>query len=261
MDSREGRARPGAPIPIDGAARTAGRSVAGRLAAPAAVAAGGLRVLIVDDHRAFSGALALAIDLQERLTCVGTYATLQEGIEAIAALRPDVVLMDILLPDGDGIEAVGRVLEAHPEARVLILTGHTDIDALTRAAAAGASGFLPKESSIAAVIRSIQAAGDGEMLVDGSTLASILGRLTRRPGPVAAGSGTEAQPGLTRREQDVLGLMGQGLDPHAIAKALRISLHTCRGYQKSLMAKLGAHSQLEAVVIAARRGMIPRLTA
>ena len=220
-----------------------------------------LRVLIIDDHLAFSGALAMAIDFQERMSCVGSFGTLQDGIEAAARLRPDVVLMDVYLPDGDGIEGVRDLLAAHAGARVLILTGHTDIDALTRAAAAGASGFLPKESPIATVIRSVAAAGAGEMLVDGTTLASILGRLGGGIRPAMVGPGGEPTAGLTRREYDVLALMGQGLDPHAIAKALRISLHTCRGYQKGLMAKLNAHSQLEAVVVAARRGIIPRLSA
>jgi DNA-binding NarL/FixJ family response regulator len=217
-----------------------------------------LSVLIVDDHRALSGALAMAIDHDPGLTCVGSFATLEDGIRGIAEFRPDVVLMDVILPDGDGIDGIRRVHAIHPEARVLILTGHADIDAMTRAAAAGASGFLPKESPIAVVIRSIFAAGTGEMLVDGSTLASILGRLRASKGGAAGGDGTDSMPKLTRREYDVLALMGQGMDPHAIAKALAISLHTCRGYQKSLMAKLGAHSQLEAVVIAARRGMIAR---
>jgi DNA-binding NarL/FixJ family response regulator len=216
-----------------------------------------LSVLIVDDHRALSGALAMAIDHDPGLTCVGSFATLEDGIGGVGEFRPDVVLMDVILPDGDGIDGVRRVHAIHPEARVLILTGHADIDAMTRAAAAGASGFLPKESPIAVVIRSIFAAGTGEMLVDGTTLASILGRLRASKGG-AAGEGSDSSPKLTRREYDVLALMGQGMDPHAIAKALAISLHTCRGYQKSLMAKLGAHSQLEAVVIAARRGMIAR---
>jgi DNA-binding NarL/FixJ family response regulator len=209
-------------------------------------------ILVVDDHLAFSGAVGIAIDAQEDLVCSGTAGSVAEALGRIRRDPPDVILMDIVLPDGDGIDATARILAQSPETRVLILTGHTDVDVLARAASAGASGFLPKESPIGAVIRAIRAARDGQLLVDGSTLAAILGRV-RRPAPADP---VEDVPALTRREQDVLRLMSEGLDPHAIARSLDISLHTCRGYQKSIMAKLDAHSQLETVVIATRRGLI-----
>ncbi|MFN8630967.1 MAG: LuxR C-terminal-related transcriptional regulator [Chloroflexota bacterium] len=119
------------------------------------------------------------------------------------------------------------------------------------------ASFLPKESPVTAILGAIRAAVAGQMLVDGSTLAAILGRLaaaSRRPAEESDGG----VPELTRREADVLALMGAGHDPHAIAGLLGISIHTCRGYQKSLMAKLGAHSQLEAVVIGTRLGLVAR---
>jgi DNA-binding NarL/FixJ family response regulator len=214
-------------------------------------------VLVVDDHLAFSGAVGIAISAQDDLDCAGAASTVAEAFDRIRLGPPDVVLMDIYLPDGDGIEATARILAMSPATRVLILTGHTDVEVLARAASAGASGFLPKESPIGAVIGAIRAVRDGQLLVDGSTLAAILGRV-RRP---AAAEPVEDVPSLTRREHDVLVLMSQGLDPHAIAKELGISLHTCRGYQKSIMAKLDAHSQLETVVIATRRGLVGRRTA
>ncbi len=224
-------------------------------------ATGGRRttVLVVDDHLAFSGAVGIAIDAQDDLACVGAVASVAEALDRVGREPPDVVLMDIYLPDGDGIAATERVLVLSPSTRVVILTGHTDVEVLARAASAGACGFLPKESSIGAVIRAIRAAREGQLLVEGTTLAAILGRV-RQPGPGAPEQSADA-PALTPRERDVLGLMGQGLDPHAIAKELGISLHTCRGYQKSIMAKFDAHSQLETVVIATRRGLIGRRTA
>jgi len=214
-------------------------------------------VLIVDDHRSFAEALVIAINHHDDMCSVGAVATIAEAIACFESSDPDVVLMDIRLPDGDGIEAAERIRGLRPEARVVILTGHTDVDVLTRAATAGASGFLPKESSIGAVISAIRTARSGEMLVEGTTLAAILGR-------VAASTSATQRPGaepvvLTPREQDVLLLMGQGMDPHAIAASLGISLHTCRGYQKAIMGKLDAHSQLEVVVIATRRGLLPRV--
>jgi DNA-binding NarL/FixJ family response regulator len=142
---------------------------------------------------------------------------------------------------------------------VVILTGHADVEVLARAATAGASGFLPKESSIRSVIGAIRSARGGEMVVDGATLAAILGRVAASV--ASAPRVTQDSPLMTPRERDVLELMGKGLDPHAIASSLEISLHTCRGYQKNIMAKLDVHTQLEAVVVAARRGLLPGVLA
>jgi DNA-binding NarL/FixJ family response regulator len=217
-------------------------------------AAGKTRVLIVDDHLAFSGAVEIAINTQVDMISVVEAASVGAALDAVRRQAPDVVLMDVHLPDGDGIAATKQIVELGLGTRVLILTAHTDVDVMARAASAGACGFLPKESSVGAVLRAIRAAGDGQMVVDGSTLAAILGRLLRPA--TAPPDPLPITPALTRREQDVLDLMGQGRDPHAIADELGISLHTCRGYQKSILAKLGAHSQLEAVVIASRRGVI-----
>ena len=215
------------------------------------------RVLLVDDHRAFAEAVAMAIDSHPDLACVGTPTTIAEALATVESLAPDVVLLDIYLPDGDGIDAIASIRALHPGMRILVMTGHTDVDVMARAASAGASGFLPKENSIAAVLDAIRAARDGQMLVDGSTLAAILGRVGRSPKGDSSRRGGSTH--FTVRERDVLDLMGQGLDPHAIAARLAISLHTCRGYQKSILAKLEAHSQLEAVVVAARMGLIARL--
>lgn len=215
------------------------------------------RVLIVDDHRAFADALMFAIDHQVDLQGVGSALTIAEALAQVRTASPDVVLLDIRLPDGDGIDAVSRLREIAPAARILILTGHTGVEVLARAAAAGVAGFLPKESSIASVLAAIRAARGGEMLVEGATLAAILGRLAAAES-AAQRAGSDVTP-LTPRESDVLMLMGRGMDPHAIAASLGISLHTCRGYQKGILAKLEAHSQLEAVVIATRRGLLPRM--
>ncbi len=199
----------------------------------------------------------MAIDHNDDLHCLGTPSTVAEALAAVETVRPDVVLVDIFLPDGDGIDAIPRLRERLPGARFVVMTGYTDVAVLTRAASAGAAGFLPKETPIGSVLAAIRAAGDGRMLVDGSTLAAILGRERGQSRDRKAAAASQA--GLTAREQDVLGLMRTGQDPHAIAARLKISLHTCRGYEKSILAKLGAHSQLEAVVIAARMGLVDAL--
>jgi DNA-binding NarL/FixJ family response regulator len=215
------------------------------------------RVLLVDDHRTFSEALALAIDRDAGLACVGTPTTIAEALVMVERTQPDVVLLDIYLPDGDGIEAIPSIRALQPSVRVLVMTGHTDVGVMARAASAGATGFLPKENPIGAVLGAIRAARDDEMLVNGTTLAAILSRVGRAPSD-DRGRAMDATH-LTAREWDVLDLMGQGFDPQSIAARLAISIHTCRGYQKSIFAKLDAHSQLEAVVVAVRRGLMAGL--
>src|SRR5512140_2419830 len=214
-----------------------------------------IRVLVVDDHASLAGALAMAIDGRPGMRCVGTAVSIVGSLAAVTPLAPDVVLLAVLLPDGNGIDAIPRLLAACPGVRIIVLTGHTDVDTLARAAAAGASGFLPKESTIEAVIGAIRAASHGQLLVDGTTLASILGRLAATSRQ--AHDASAKIPVLTQRQKDVLVLMGQGLDPHAISVELGISLHTSRGYLKALMRKLGAHSQLEVIVISSRLGLLP----
>jgi DNA-binding NarL/FixJ family response regulator len=234
------------------ATSTDGRHGVGVLAEPSQLAVS--RVLVVDDHMTFSEALAMAIDHNPGLVCVGTAATIAEGLAMVVETAPDVVLLDVHLPDGDGIEAIPSIRTAQPGVRVLVMTGHTDVDVLARAASTGASGFLPKENPIRAVLDAIHAARDDQMVVHGPTLAALLSR-TRRP-PVVTQERAPDATTLTARESNVLDLMGEGLDPHAIASRLKISIHTCRGYQKSIFNKLDAHSALEAVVIAARRGLL-----
>jgi DNA-binding NarL/FixJ family response regulator len=216
------------------------------------------RVLIVDDHLAFAEAVAIAIDLQGDLECVGATPNIEEALRLVRDRSPDVVLMDVYLPGIDGIEGTRRIKATNPATRVLIITGHTELDILTQAATAGASGFLPKESSLQEVVDAIRVPIDDKIVVDSSTLTALIERL--RDTERASAKQARDTARLTRRELEVLVLMREGLDPQTIASRLGISVHTCRGHVKSVLLKLGAHSQLEAVVIAAREGLLPELS-
>jgi DNA-binding NarL/FixJ family response regulator len=239
----------GAPRPDD-VARNGG--AAERAERGADVVDGPTRITIVDDHLAFAEPLAVVINASPDLRCVGIAASLADGLDLMDRTQPDIVLLDVRLPDGDGTGAIPEFRARAPMAKVLVLTGHLEPDVFARAASAGAAGFLRKEGPVSGILRSIRAARQGEVLVEQTTLAAILTQLRAEPTPVAPNT---AQ--LTSRELEVLALMGQGLDPHAIAERLQIRLSTCRGYEKNIMAKLDAHSQLEAVVVATRRGLIP----
>ena len=214
---------------------------------------GPIGVLVVDDHRAFSDALNIAIDIQDDLTCVGIATTLAEALELVAKERPDVVLMDVHLPDADGVEGTARVKELSPDTNVVILTGDTNPATMARAAAAGAAGFLVKAGPMAEVLDGIRTAREGGMLLRGTTLSAILTQIHEGDRPDRKRDGKAA---LTSRELEVLNLLGQGQDPATIARTLDISIHTSRGHVKSILAKLDAHSQLEAVVTAVKMGLI-----
>lgn len=207
-------------------------------------------VVVVDDHLAFAELLALAIGEQPDLRCLGHAVNARQAQALVARVRPDVVLMDVELQDADGIALTRQLRRAHPNLQVVVLTSHNDMAVAARAAAAGAGAFVPKEAALGDVLAALRGVRDGTMMIAPATLAR--GARTRPPGPALTGGGDR----LTSREMDVLRLLAQGRDSTAIAHHLGISGHTCRGYLKGLFAKLGAHSQLEAVVTAVRRGLI-----
>jgi len=213
-------------------------------------AAGKTLVLIVEDQRAISDALTLAIDSQPDLECVGAAGTIDEALTALTGRAPDVVLMDVHLPGTDGIDGTIRLKAICPGTRVVMLTADDDPAVMARAAEAGAAGFLLKYSSLKDVLAAIREAREGGMLVGAATLSAVMARVTR----------TEAKASpphnLTPRELEILGMLAGGLDARAIAKTLTLSLHTVRGHVKSVLAKMEVHSQLEAVVAATRRGII-----
>lgn len=213
-------------------------------------------MLIVDDHRAFAEALGLAIDLQDDLEYAGTAPTVRDSLRMLPEARPDVVLMDLHLPVVDGIRGTQKMKECRPEAQVLVLTADDDPAMMARAALAGATGFLAKTSPIAEILTAVRTASEGGILLDRSTLGAVLERLSDDAVPAErAPRGAR----LTPREREVLGLMGEGLDPKAIGKRLAISLNTTRGHVRNILQKLGVHSQLEAVVKAHREGLLRTL--
>ena len=209
-------------------------------------------VLIVEDQQVLASALEIAIGTQPDMDCVGTVATVDDALTQIAERRPDVVLMDIQLPGTDGIEGTRRIKAVDPDVSILILTAGATPVRLAAAAAAGATGFLPKDGPFGDVLAAIRNPMPGKMVIEGSLTAPL-------PAAPTAPTAQDASR-LTAREQEVLGLMGEGLDPSAIAERLVLSVYTARGHVKNVMMKVGAHTQLEAVVLATKSGLLPSRT-
>ncbi len=206
------------------------------------------RVLVVDDHRTFAELLSRALDAEPDLTCVGYAQDSAEAVQLVPELAPDIVIMDLQLPDRDGITTTAELMRTHPDLKVLILTAHAGPNEMARAGAAGASGFLTKDGALTDVLDALRSARRGSLILPPSVLASFATRGVVPP--------TRGDVGLTPRELEVLQLLGQGRDPRAISKEIGVSMHTCRGYIKAILAKLDVHSQLEAVVVGTRLGLI-----
>jgi DNA-binding NarL/FixJ family response regulator len=207
------------------------------------------RVLVVDDHTTFAELLMGALNRESDLVSIGHAESVEAGVRMSLSLRPDVVVMDYHLADGNGLTAVEQILAREPSIRIVMLTGDPSIEVLERAAALGACAFLPKDGSLATMLDTLRQAKPGSMITHPALLAQLA---TRRQQAETDSS----IPALTQRELDVLRLMAKGQDVRTNAKTLGISQNTCRGYVKSILAKLGAHSQLEAVVAATRMKLL-----
>jgi DNA-binding NarL/FixJ family response regulator len=193
-------------------------------------------VLLLDDHRAFTDLLEMALGLQPDLYCAAVAHTAREGLALAAAVDFAVAVLDLQLPDAGGLDVIPRLLALRPRSRVVVLTAHPRSDLAERAVAAGAAAFLGKDASLARILDALRHAHAGRPTVVVPTRASDVE--------------------LTHREFDVLRELGQGRDATRIAGALGISVYTARDHIKSVMAKLGVHSQLDAVISAERLGLI-----
>jgi DNA-binding NarL/FixJ family response regulator len=207
-----------------------------------------IRLLIVDDHEVLSSSLGMVLDAEPDISVVGRAPTLAEARRQVVSARPDVILLDHRLPDGDGVAAIRELRALHPRAQVVVLTASVGDHVLLEAVDAGAAGFLSKSGGISELTAAVRAAAVGESVIPPELLIRLLGRYTRRE--------ELSRTPLTEREQEVLGLVSEGLSNAAIAQRMVVSVHTVRNHIASLSAKLGAHSKLEALSIAVRQGLL-----
>ncbi len=210
--------------------------------------AGVVRLLIVDDHDMFAESLRLALSVEADMTVVGTASTLARARAMIVSDAPDVVLLDHRLPDGLGVDAIAELKALRPGARIVVLTAAAEDSVLVAATEAGCAGFILKTSPLDELVAAVRTAAAGEMMVSSDLLGRLLNRLHHR----------DERPShdLTAREREILGLIAEGLTNGAIAKRLFISVNTVRNHVQNILAKLDAHSKLEALSVAIRDGLI-----
>jgi DNA-binding NarL/FixJ family response regulator len=204
-----------------------------------------IRLILVDDHPVVRHGLRGMLEAEPDLTVVGEASSGPEGVALAAEARPDIVLMDLRMPGGDGVEATARILATVPGARVLVLTTYESDRDILRAIEAGAGGYLLKDASPADLAAAVRAAAGGETVLAPS-VASTLVRQVRSPAP----------PALSARETQVLGLVAQGLTNADIGRALFITEATVKTHLLRAFAKLEVADRTAAVTKAMGLGLI-----
>ena len=214
-----------------------------------------VRVLLVDDHAMVRRGMRDFLALHDDLEVVGEAADGTAAIQAATALQPDVVVMDLLMPGVDGIDATARIKADHPDMEIVAITSFVEEARIVAALEAGASGFLLKDAEADELAAAIRAAAAGEVHLD-PAVAGIVARRMRngaaggRDGSDADGLGT-----LTPRERDVLGGVARGLSNRAIADELGITERTARTHVSNILAKLGLSSRTQAALRAVEHGL------
>jgi DNA-binding NarL/FixJ family response regulator len=207
-----------------------------------------IRIAIVDDHPVISEGIYRILSAETDIELAGTAKNVAEALALVERYRPHVVLMDYLLPDGNGVEATKKILSRWPETKVLMMSGSEVPDVHILAFAAGCVGFLAKNRPWGEVVAAVRAASRGQSVLRVDELTDLLTQLGHTT--------NERTKWLTARENDVLRLLAVGRTTASIAGELFLSAHTVRNHISSILSKLGAHSKLEAVAVAARDGLI-----
>jgi NarL family two-component system response regulator LiaR len=208
-----------------------------------------IRVLVVDDHAVVREGLRVFLDLQDGIEVAGEAADGEEALAAAERLRPDVVLMDLVMPRLDGVSALRALRERLPGARVIVLTSFLDDDKLLPALRAGAAGYLLKNAPPQELARAVRLAHAGEALLDPVVAARLVESLA---------TSEEDRPldRLTPREREVLELIGRGFPNKRIARQLDVSEKTVKTHVGHVLAKLGVNDRTQAAVFAVRAGLV-----
>jgi len=215
-----------------------------------------IRVLLVDDHAMVRRGMRDFLELHDDIEIVGEAADGGEAIEQASALKPDIVIMDLMMPGIDGIEATTRIRAAQPSVEIIALTSFVEEARVLAAIEAGAAGFLLKDAEADELAAAIRAAAAGEVHLD-PAIAGIVARRMRSGAANGSNTGSEADgiASLTARERDVLACVARGLPNRAIAEALGITERTARTHVSNILAKLGLSSRTQAALLAVQHGL------
>jgi DNA-binding NarL/FixJ family response regulator len=208
-----------------------------------------IRVVLVDDHAVFTDALTTVLNLEPDLRVVGRGGSVKEALEQVRLHQPDVLLLDVHLPDGSGIDAVQAIKRDFPKTQVVLLTSDEEESVLRDAIASGVTGYMSKHEATPQVLQAVRGAARGEALIAPYMLNRLLEGMARPAAPAASTP-------LTPRELGVLNELALGHDNLKVAERLGMSPNTVRTHVQNILSKLKVHSKLEAVTKAIREGWI-----
>jgi DNA-binding NarL/FixJ family response regulator len=207
-----------------------------------------LRLLVVDDHEVVRQGLVSLLDRREHFQVVAEAGTAAEAVEMARKFEPDLVVMDVRLPDGSGIEACREIRAEFPATRVVILTSYPDEEAVLSAIIAGASGYLLKQIRSRDLVSALESVGRGESLLDPAVTEKVLDRVRR----IATGTYTDEMAQLTQQEQKILLLVAEGKTNKEIASDVFLSDKTVKNYVSSILSKLNLERRAQAAAFVAR---------
>ena len=208
-----------------------------------------LRLLVVDDHEIVRQGLVALLDRREGFQVVAEAGSVEEAIAQARLHHPDIVVMDVRLPDGSGVEACREIRAERPETRVIMLTSFPDDEAVLSAIVAGASGYLLKQIRARDLVAALEAVGRGESLLDPAVTERVLERVRR----MAAGEANDELSVLTAQEQKILLLVAEGKTNKEIAAEVFLSDKTVKNYVSSILSKLNLERRAQAAAFMARR--------
>jgi two-component system response regulator DevR len=207
-----------------------------------------LRLLVVDDHEVVRQGLVALLARRDRFQVVAEAGTVEEALDATRRYQPDLVVMDVRLPDGSGIEACREIRAEYPATRVVMLTSYPDEEAVLSAIIAGASGYLLKQIRARDQVAALEAVGRGESLLDPAVTEKVLERVRR----IASGTYQDELAQLTAQEQKILMLVAEGKTNKEIAAEVFLSDKTVKNYVSSILSKLNLERRAQAAAFVAR---------
>ena len=213
-----------------------------------------ITIAIVEDHKVFVDALKRVISMEGDLNFVGAVSTFADSLSLVKRKKPDVLIIEIDLPDGDGLSLLHEIQSISPSTNMIVLTRSSDDLKLVRAVELGVKGYLSKNCSLMELLDSIHKVAQGEVVIPPDRLVDLLRRVSYKSNVMMQGS--QVWERLTPREHEVLTCLARGKSGEIIAEELSITPLTVRTHIRNLMSKLGVHSRLEAVSYAVNNGLI-----